>query len=362
MDRFKVLVVDDSAFMRRIITDLLTDEAQFIVMDTAKNGKEAVEKVLKLQPDVVTLDVEMPIMNGLEALQQIMAVRPTPVVMLSSMTYEGAAATVQALEYGAVDFVQKPSGSISLDLYKVKAELIEKLKIASQAKVRRTSMFAAKGLQEKSAAADMAQKRRANVRSGARHSNTFKHLVAIGTSTGGPKALQTVLTQLPADFAAPIVIVQHMPPKFTRSLAARLDSLCNIRVVEAEDMQSLESGTAYIAPGGYHMTVEHHHTYRIRLNEETPTNGHRPSVDVLFHSLVPLTRLSKHSVIMTGMGSDGARGMKALKDAGAQTTIAESADTCIVYGMPRSAVELQCIDHVLPLTAIADKLIKIVDN
>lgn len=368
MRTYNVLVVDDSIFMRKIITDLITEDPQFRVIGTAKNGIEAVEMVKTLKPDAITMDIEMPLMNGLDALKKIMSEQPTPVIMLSSLTQEGARETIIALERGAVDFVGKPSGSISLDLHKVKVLLLEKLHIAVRTNAAkfavnpvRTTIFeklrAAKEIIAKQeTAASSEHQNPAKPASAA--STQVQQLVAIGTSTGGPRALHQVISNIPADFPAPVVIVQHMPPNFTKSLAQRLDSVSALHVVEAENGMTLNNGCAYIAPGGYHMMVARNGPgmYKIYLSKEDPRNGHRPSVDVMFESLLPLKELKRHVVLMTGMGSDGARGMLSLKQAGAVTTIAESEETCIVYGMPRAAVELQCVTHILPQQEIAHQL------
>ena len=358
MHRYSVLIVDDSAFMRKIIADLITDHSEFDVIGTAKNGQEAVDKAKQLKPDVITLDVEMPIMNGLDALKIIMSEQPVPVIMLSSLTDFGTRETIRSLELGAVDFVRKPSGSISLDLYKVKDLLLEKLRIAVSAKVTKIVEIApirpvVKTVQTKG------QKLPQSIPT---QSRAIDQIVVMGTSTGGPKALQTVLTQLPAEYPAPLLIVQHMPPNFTRSLAERLDSLCELHVVEAADQMLLSSGTVYIAPGGWHMQVIRSAAgeFRIQLSKEEPRSGHRPSVDVLFESLVPYNDIQRYAVIMTGMGADGAAGMKKLKDSGAVATIAESEQTCVVYGMPKSAIELEAADYILNLQHIAQKLIDLV--
>ncbi|MFD0869171.1 Chemotaxis response regulator protein-glutamate methylesterase [Chlamydia abortus] len=368
---YRVLVVDDSIFMRKIISDLLSGNPRLKVVDTAVNGAEAVEKVKQLKPDVVTMDVEMPVMDGLRALQKIMAEHPTPVVMLSSLTQEGAAATVKALQSGAVDFIGKPSGSISLDLYKVKLELHQKLMAAARSNVRPIGLPAQPDKKESAVSATKPARRppfssgtgntEGPKAEGRRH---FSHLVAIGTSTGGPRALQQVLSGFPANFPAPILIVQHMPPVFTSSLARRLDSSSAIRVVEAEDGMTVRSGTAYIAPGGYHLLLQREGAdqYRTRLSAEGTRSGHRPSVDVLFESLLPFKELKRHAVLMTGMGSDGAAGMLALKQAGAVTTIAEAEETCVVYGMPRAAVERGAAIHILPQQHISGKLVQLIET
>lgn len=349
MTRHRVLVVDDSAFMRKVITDLISEDPEFTVIDTARNGVEAVRKTRELRPDVVTMDVDMPLMDGLKALETIMRECPAPVVMLSSLTDAGARETIAALELGAVDFVQKPSGSISLDLYKVKEQLMEKLKAAARAKMP--------GKAPSAAPPPPAPARPAAGVPAAGKGGAIAKLAAIGTSTGGPRALQKVLSALSADFPAPILIVQHMPPMFTKSLAERLNSLCAIEVREAVNGERLVPGTAYIAQGGRHMKAERagKGDYRIRLTDEPPRSGHRPSVDMLFESLAGLTELKRVAVIMTGMGSDGARGLKTLKDSGA-LTIAESEETCVVYGMPRAAADMQAVQYMLGLHEIPDKM------
>jgi two-component system chemotaxis response regulator CheB len=344
MPPYQVLVVDDSIFMRKLISNLISENPLFHVIATAKNGIEAVEKAKLHKPDIITMDVEMPEMDGLQALKIIMKEIPTPVIMLSSLTKAGANETIQALEIGAVDFVKKPSGIYS-DMHKIKLLLFEKLEIAVQSRVKNNALF--------TKVADHKANR-------FKHASAagFNQIVALGTSTGGPRALQQVISQIPESFPAPIVIVQHMPPNFTKSLAQRLDAVSNIHVLEAEDGMLLEANTAFIAPGGYHMTiVKEGSRYCLRISKEDPRAGHRPSVDTLFESLVPFTELKKYVVIMTGMGSDGANGMLALKNAGAMATIAEAEETCVVYGMPRAAVELNCVDYILPQQQIADKLV-----
>lgn len=365
MEPYHILVVDDSVFMRKIISDLISDDPKFKVVGTAKNGKEGIEKVKLLKPHAVTMDVEMPEMNGLDALKCIMDDHPTPVVMLSSLTNEGAAETIRALELGAIDFICKPSGSISLDLHKVKELLHEKLLIAVQAKqkpVQPAPPSVPVKKEKPSRQSGLMVLRPPKNASASEGSTRFSHLISIGTSTGGPRALHQVVSQFPAGFPAPILIVQHMPPNFTKSLAQRLNDISQINVVEAQEGDVLQTATAYVAPGGWHMGAyrEKTGTYRIHLTKEEPRSGHRPSVDVMFESLLALNELKRHIVLMTGMGSDGAKTMLALRQHGANTTIAESEDTCVVYGMPRAAVEMNAAMYVLPLQEIASKLVRAV--
>lgn len=370
MSKIRVLVVDDSAFMRKVITDILASDPDIEVIDRARNGLECIEKVKQLNPDVITLDIEMPVMNGLEALELLMVQHPLPVVMLSSLTKEGADATIRALEYGAFDFVTKPSGPISLDIHKVADGIVEKVKAAAQTKsrVKKSSLFSRWSVPQRPSAATtppviptVTESPISRVPPNQRSSRQNK-LVALGTSTGGPKALQTVLTAIPVHFPAPICIVQHMPAGFTKSLAQRLDTLCAIKVMEVEDGQAIEPGTAYIAPGGYHFEV--HETggkLKAHLHQQDPRSGHRPSVDVLFESISRLTNVDKWAIIMTGMGNDGTKGLKEMKQAGQVTSIIEDESTCVVYGMPRSAIQADLADKVVPLDKIADSLCKLLN-
>ncbi|MFC0214357.1 chemotaxis response regulator protein-glutamate methylesterase [Paenibacillus chartarius] len=369
---YRILVVDDSVFMRKIVSDIVSEHPELEVVGTAKNGKEAVEQVKLLKPHAVTLDVEMPIMNGLEALQKIMKEAPTPVVMLSSLTEEGAAETIKALEFGAFDFIRKPSGSISLDLYKVKQQLHEKLLAAVKVTMRSIAQpfagsappLVSRGTAVNKPGVLSAAESVNKANAGKPRSSKFDQLIAIGTSTGGPRALHQVISQLPGDLPAPVLIVQHMPPSFTKSLAQRLNDVSQLKVVEAEDDQLLETGTVYVAPGGWHMMArrEQGGGYRIKLTKDEPRSGHRPSVDVMFESLVPMKELKRHAVIMTGMGSDGAKGMLALRKSGAVITIAEAEETCVVYGMPRAAVELQGVTDVVKQPEIARKIVQSVHS
>ncbi|WP_040948692.1 protein-glutamate methylesterase/protein-glutamine glutaminase [Gorillibacterium massiliense] len=364
MNVYSVLIADDSYFMRTVISGMISEDPRFRVAGTAKNGKEAVEKARQLKPDVITLDIEMPEMNGIAALEAIMKEQPVPILILSSFAREGSQIALQALEAGAFDIVPKPAGPHSIDLTTVKKDLMEKLLLAVESGIGKKYVTA--NLQKTVSEKDPVK---GNLKPPPIRSSTPKprsdqpvdQIVAIGTSTGGPRALQKVLVPLPASFPAPLLIVQHMPAHFTRSLAERLDSMCEIRVVEGEDGMKVERGTAYIAPGGYHMVLfQSKGSYYISLNQDEPCSGHRPSVDKLFQSLTAFPELKRHAVLMTGMGSDGAKGMRELSESGAVVTIAESEETCIVYGMPRAAVGMNAVTHLLPLYDISSKLIDLV--
>ena len=369
----KLLIVDDSAFMRKLISDFFLDNPKVEVVGTARNGKDALKKIQQLSPDVVTMDVEMPEMNGIDALKEIMQICPVPVVMLSSTTQSGAENTVIAMEHGAVDFVAKTSGTISLDLHKIKEELIHKVEQAAQVPIaklkktidtklphveiskQRTTTNRKKTLSIPSVENPIVTGTKAPV-----WNNHSRKVVLIGTSTGGPRALQEVITKIPKTIEAPILIVQHMPPGFTKSLATRLDQLSKIHVKEAEHGDILQNGTAYIAPGGFHMKLKKvGSAFAISLDqEEPPRSGHRPSVDVMFESVSQFNDFDKIAVIMTGMGYDGSKGLVQLKNSGNVLSIAESQETCIVYGMPKAAVETQLVDEIADVDDIAQTIMK----
>ncbi|SIS37585.1 protein-glutamate methylesterase/protein-glutamine glutaminase [Salimicrobium flavidum] len=337
MEKQSVLIVDDSAFMRKMIHEMIEEDPRLYVIATARNGEDALLKVEKFDPDVVTMDIEMPKMDGIRALEIIMEKYPRPVVMLSSLTQNGAENTVQALSAGAVDFIPKPSGSISLDINNIKKQIVQKVITASKAKVPKMIGTAR-------------DERIPTVTT----NKPSRSLIAIGTSTGGPRALQEVLTSLPIDFPSPILIVQHMPPGFTKSLADRLNKLAQIHVKEAEHGERILEGTAYIAPGGYHLSVKESPELTIVLSENEEIFGHRPSVNYLFDSLTSLISHHLVTVVMTGMGADGTEGLIRLKKALPGThSIAEAEESCIVYGMPKSVVVSGLADEVLTLKDIA---------
>ncbi|MFS0574207.1 chemotaxis response regulator protein-glutamate methylesterase [Sporosarcina sp. 179-K 3D1 HS] len=375
-NRKRVLVVDDSAFMRKLISDYLSEHPAMEVVGTARNGKMAIEKVAELKPDVVTMDIEMPLMNGLEALKIIMETYPVPVVMLSSTTKAGAENTMLAMEYGAVDFVAKPGGAISLNLHEVKDELLRKVAAATGVQIAHlTRSFLEKTPQDpiseykntlrsdEEAPVPVFQNKPAHILHN-RISKFEKTFVIIGTSTGGPRALQEVLTRLPASIDFPILIVQHMPPGFTKSLAERLDGLSEITVKEAEDSEVISNGVAYIAPGGKHLKFEKKGVqYFIRLDDSVPPRkGHRPSVDVLLEAAAEHEELNYLTVIMTGMGYDGKLGMERLRKNGKTVTISESEKTAVVYGMPRAIEEAGLADKVLDVQDIPISMMEILKS
>ncbi|WP_099158116.1 protein-glutamate methylesterase/protein-glutamine glutaminase [Virgibacillus ndiopensis] len=345
MNPIRVLVIDDSAFMRKMISDILSSENRIEIIGTARNGEDGIKKINELAPDVVTLDVEMPKMDGISALQKIMETNPLPVVMLSSVTMEGARKTVQAISTGAVDFISKPSGAISLDIATIKEEIISKVVTASQVKLSKKKPEIT------------------HVNSGIREPVSYsqKHsrsIVAIGTSTGGPRALQRVLTDLPDDFQTPIVIVQHMPAGFTKSLADRLNTLSGIHIKEAEHGEIIQQNTAYIAPGNYHMRIREAGTaLAVELTQDSTLHGHRPAVDVLFNSVSHLNKINKLAVILTGMGSDGSDGIKHLKEKDPNAfVIAESEESSVVYGMPKAAVKTNCVNKIIHLHHVGETI------
>ncbi|WP_430785895.1 protein-glutamate methylesterase/protein-glutamine glutaminase [Virgibacillus flavescens] len=346
----RVLVIDDSAFMRKMITDILSSDEQIEVIATARNGEDGFKKINEMRPDVVTLDVEMPVMDGIKTLQRIMESSPIPVIMLSSVTSEGSSKTIEAISSGAVDFVPKPSGSISLDIEKIKQELIRKVHTASRAKLVKNI-----GKPEKKQTA-IRHKSISKV-----HSQT---VIVLGTSTGGPRALQRVLTDLPDQFITPILVVQHMPAGFTKSLAERLNTLTSIHIKEATNGEIIQKSTVYIAPGDYHMKIKKSGTsLAIELTKEADRNGHRPSVDVLFNSLAEITNVNKIAVILTGMGADGSKGITYLKEIDSETVvIAENEESSIVYGMPKAAVKTNAVDHVVHLNQVGETISNLAKN
>ena len=334
----KVLIVDDSAFMRYAISHHMEGHPQIQVVGTARNGIEALDLIPKLRPDVITMDVEMPQMDGITALREIMKQCPRPVIMLSSLTQEGSEATITALTIGAVDFVAKPAQKVNIN--EVMDEVAEKIVCAASIQFKPTSSLF----------------KEITVPAGDKPKSVVKPLsrgdpiVLIGSSTGGPRALSMVLSNIPGDLPAAVVIVQHMPNGFTRSLAERLNSQSSLLIREAEKGDHLEIGKALMAPGGYHMVFNNRG--QASLNQNPTVHGVRPAVDVTLISLVQSFGKSVAAVILTGMGSDGTNGATLLHSLGGNV-IAEHESSCVVYGMPRSVVEAGVADDVVPIENIA---------
>lgn len=344
MSKIRVLIVDDSALMRQLLSKLLAQDPGLEVVGVAPDPYIAWDKIKALQPDVVTLDVEMPRMDGLTFLEKLMIARPTPVVMVSSLTGRGAETTLRALELGAVDFVTKPSHDVAQGTLQLGLELIEKVKIAARASLRRRRVAPPAARAADSAPPSGPLLRR--IRSTAR-------VIAIGASTGGTEAIAEMLSSLPADTPG-IVIVQHMPAGFTSSFAKRLDGLCRMKVKEARDGDRILTGQVLLAPGDFHMQVVRSGAQdTVRVFTAPPVNRFRPSVDVLFNSCAEQLGCNCVGVILTGMGNDGARGMKALHDAGGPT-IAQDEATSVVFGMPKEAIAHGGVDQVLPIDRIAE--------
>lgn len=336
-NQVNVLVVDDSVFMRKMISDILNDHDKIKVTNTASNGQIALETIAKHRPDVITLDVEMPKMNGIEALKIIQKQYQIPVVMLSSLTQQGAQTTLQALELGAFDFISKPSGSISFDIKNKADEIKEKVLQASTSKSQ----------VKRSGHTRVLIKKQPHIKS--------DKILVIGVSTGGPKALKEVIPFLPGDLPVPVLVVQHMPPVFTNSLAKRLDSISNIKVKEAEHNERIRPGVVYIAPGNHHMCLDAAGK-TIELNQEPTIWGVRPAVDITLASAIKAYKNKVISVIMTGMGHDGSHGAKALKKAGG-FCIAQDEETSTVYGMPKTVIDAGNANVVVSLYDIAKNIV-----
>ncbi|MBO6179672.1 MAG: chemotaxis response regulator protein-glutamate methylesterase [Selenomonadaceae bacterium] len=386
----RVLIADDSAFMRKVLSDVFNKEPDFEVVGTAADGKETVERVKLLKPDLLTLDVNMPVMDGINALAIIMREQPTPTVMISSLTQKGTDATVKALGLGAVDFISKKGGSISR-VDDIEDEILAKCRAAAKANVRnigtrpkspvmrRVELPIKSGLQTERDAKPQEPtpgvfakrqnpllQRKEKAAAAKPAAVTFnsagkKKLVAIGTSTGGPQALQKVITRLPANLPCGVVVVQHMPAGFTKSLADRLNQISAIAVKEAENDEVIEPGHVYIAPGNYHMRISLTGAERkIILGQDPPVGNHRPAVNVMYDSVAPIGR-DLVAVIMTGMGCDGCEGMKKIK-AGGGYSIAQNEDTSVVYGMPKAVVDAGLADEIRPLEDIAKAIVEAVNK
>jgi two-component system chemotaxis response regulator CheB len=340
--KIKVLVVDDSALMRKMVGDIIAESPDLQLAGTAGDGQECLEKVRQLRPDVVTLDIEMPVMDGLQALTKIMKDSPLPVIILSAHAQEGAETTLLALELGAVDFVTKPSGSISLDINKIGDQLTTKIRMAAEVDLNSLRIR-----RRKSAEVPLIEPS---------PSLAGPKTVVIGSSTGGTRALAEILPRLPANLPASVILVQHMPVGFTKSLAERLSSRSKVSVKEAQEGDLVRPGLALLAPADFHMTLSADGR-KVALNREPARHGVRPSVDVTMESVALNSQSPLIGVILTGMGHDGASGMASIKRKGGHT-IAEDRSTCVVFGMPKSAIETGMVDEVVPLDRIPEAIIK----
>jgi two-component system chemotaxis response regulator CheB len=352
-DRIKVLVVDDSTFVRKVVIDLLSKDPEIEVIGTANNGKTAVFRNKFLKPDVITMDIEMPLMNGLDALREIIQEDPKPVIMMSVFTQDGADMTFKALEYGAVDFVPKPLYERSIKLEDIGNLLISKIKYAYKYRVR---------VPEKPSVDSFGRLSKPvfelNLKKEASDRSKSSKIIAIGTSTGGPSALMNIFKALPDNFPSPVLVVQHLPEGFTKAFADRLDSVSGLHVKVGEEGEKILPGYGYIAPGECHMQVANSGgDMVIRLLKGEKVSGHMPSIDMLFLSLAESCGKDSIAVIMTGMGKDGSEGILKVRKSGGYT-IAQNEDTSVIYGMNRVAVEIGAIEEIVPLGDIPVKIIQ----
>ncbi len=356
MSKIKVLIVDDSALVRKLLTEMLSSAPGIEVVGVAQDPYIARDKIKQLNPDVLTLDVEMPRMDGLTFLKNLMRLHPMPVVMVSSLTEQGADVTLRALEAGAIDFVTKPKIDLADGLVGYQDELIEKIKTA--AAVSKTALLM------RASSIEISKKQTADVvleKSAPKHYRTTDRLIAIGASTGGTEAIKDVLITMPPDSPG-IVIAQHIPEAFSEPFAKRMDNICAINVRHAEDNEQILPGHAYVAPGNAHlMVVRDGAKYRCKLNDGPPVNRHRPAVDVLFRSVAQNAGPNAVGVILTGMGDDGANGIYEMHEAGAKT-IAQDEKTSVVWGMPGEAVKRGGIDFILPLNKVCKKVLELVQD
>ena len=351
MSKIRAVVVDDSALVRSILTEIINRQPDMECIGAASDPYVAREMIRNLNPDVITLDVEMPKMDGIDFLSKLMRLRPMPVVMVSTLTERGADVTLKALELGAVDFVAKPKIGISNGLQELAQEITEKLRIAAKARVKKIQV------QERPAGADTTTGGLSPVAAPSLGRLSTEKIIFLGASTGGTEATRELLMGLPADSPA-IVITQHMPPGFTKNYATRLNSLCRIAVKEAEDSERIIPGHAYIAPGGHHLTVERSGAnYIARVKDGDPVNRHKPSVEVMFKSAAKIVGPNAIGIMLTGMGGDGAKAMREMRDAGSYNYVQDEA-SCVVFGMPREAINAGAAHEILPLNQIAPHLIE----
>lgn len=339
--KIRVLIVDDSALMRRILQNILVQDPDIEVVGIAKDGIDALKRAQDLKPDVITLDVEMPLMDGINCLENLLKQGSYGIIMVSSITKERANATIRALEIGAFDFITKSDNIFDMSSTKKHNEIIEKVKLAFRS-LNKTGAFN-----------EVRRKQQVDGVEKQETSSDLKYIVALGISTGGPRALAEILPEFPANLPAAIVVVQHMPPGFTASLATRLNEACSLNVKEAEDMEEVLAGYIYIAPGDYHLTfAEKGGKIRIKLTKTPPIGGLRPNVDIMMTSLAETSFSNIIGVIMTGMGSDGTKGLLKLKEENNAFVIAQDENTSIVFGMPRVAIEKGVVDKTVPLQNI----------
>lgn len=352
-------MVDDSAFMRKAISNMISSDPSLEVVATARDGSDGIKKIEELKPDIVTLDIEMPRMDGLAALKIIMAKMPLPVLMLSSLTTEGAQATLEALDLGAVDFIPKNLDELSLNIVQIRDDLVAKIKAVAGKNVLPRKAPPKKETITRPSAIPEIQGPLSPVGKVSAHRKAS--IVSIGTSTGGPKALQVVLSSLPKDFPVGIAVVQHMPPNFIGPFAERLNQISQLHVKMAENGEPVKPGIALIAPGNFHMKFRRIHSaeVRIQLAPEPADSLHRPSVDQMMLSVAQVFRGSSIGVIMTGMGHDGIEGMQAIKKAEGRL-LAQNEESCVVYGMPKAVADAGIADKIVPLSNIPGELINMV--
>ncbi|SFE21901.1 protein-glutamate methylesterase/protein-glutamine glutaminase [Paracidovorax konjaci] len=354
--KIRVIVVDDSALVRSLLSEIINRQRDMECIGTANDPLIAREMIREMNPDVITLDVEMPRMDGIDFLGRLMRLRPMPVVMISTLTERGAEVTMKALELGAVDFVAKPRVGLSSGLNELAVQIVDKIRVAAVAQVRRAPAPRPAGAPLSPSAAGSAAPAAPTSAATLLGRISTEKLICIGASTGGTEAIREVLVQMPADSPA-IVITQHMPPGFTTSFAARLNGLCQITVKEASNGERILPGHAYIAPGGRQFHVARSGAnYVAVVDDGPPVNRHKPSVEVLFKSAAAVVGKNAFGIMLTGMGNDGAAAMREMKDAGSYNYVQDEA-SCIVFGMPREAIAHGAADEVLPLTQIASALI-----
>jgi two-component system chemotaxis response regulator CheB len=348
LDPIRVLIVDDSAFMRMVLKDIIDQQPDMKVVGFAKDGVEAIDKIITLKPDVVTLDIEMPKKNGLEVLSEIMQKSPTRIIMVSSLTSNDADITIECLEKGAFDFIQKPAGSTSWTFRDVQDELLNKIRESMKVSL------------DKLTTVQHIPRRKSRKRLD--FNIVGQKIVLIASSTGGPRSLDVIIPQLPENLNAPVIIIQHMPPGFTKSLADRLDKISNLRVKEAEDGEILQKNIVYVAPGDYHLGLKgNDFKVRLFLDKSEKINNVRPAADFTFDLAAEIYKENSIAVILTGMGRDGSKGAFKIKHYGGKV-ISEAKETCVVYGMPKVVAEEGYADYILPNYKIPEKIVELLSN